>query len=387
MDVRHFQRERGAQAGRSRSGWRRLASLLPCLALIFAAACARKQSEGQRGFRAVSVKTAVEEPVTIPDSSEYIGMLKSRHSIALNPQVDGQVTQIFARSGDDVRAGAPIMQIDPLVQEALVANQQAARAAQVANVEFAKTQWERAQKLYQAGVMSRQNFDQAKTTLDAARQQLRSLDAQVRQQQVQLHYYRVVAPTGGIIGDIPVRVGDRVTTSTLLTTIDQPGALELYVNVPVEREKDLRLGQTIQLLDSSGNLVAQTHIDFISPEVDSSSQSILLKAAVENPAGTLRTSQVVQTRVIWDTHRGLMIPVLAVTQLNGQYFAFVVVGNGKALIAREREIGLGPIVGGQYEVLRGLHAGDRVVVEGTQELADGTPVSVTPAAPSGNPSH
>ncbi|HVB99305.1 MAG TPA: efflux RND transporter periplasmic adaptor subunit, partial [Candidatus Dormibacteraeota bacterium] len=166
---------------------------------------------------------------------------------------------------------------------------------------------------------------------------------------------------------------------------DQPGALELYVNVPLEREKDLRLGQRVQLLDGSGNQIGQTRTDFISPEVDTSSQSILVKAAVENPGDALRTAQLVRARIIWGTHQGLLIPVLAVTQLNGQYFAFVVEGSGKALVAREREIGVGQIIGGQYEVLKGLHAGDRVVVEGTQELADGTPVSVTPAAPAPTP--
>ncbi|HVB99826.1 MAG TPA: efflux RND transporter periplasmic adaptor subunit, partial [Candidatus Dormibacteraeota bacterium] len=179
-------------------------SVLFCLPLIVTAACARKQAAVHPHFPAVPVKTVVEAPVTIPDSSEYIGMLKSRHSTALNPQVEGEVTEIFVKSGDRVKAGTPLMQIDPLVQEALVANQKAARAAQVANVQFARTQWNRAQKLYAAGIVSRQDYDQAKTTLDSAREQLQSLDAQLRQQQVELHYYRVVAPTGGIVGDIPV---------------------------------------------------------------------------------------------------------------------------------------------------------------------------------------
>lgn len=376
----------GAHPDRFRTRLCRIVSILPCLVLILAAGCARKQTARPRDIPAVRVKAVVEKRVAIPDSSEYIGMLKSRHSTALNPQVSGEVTHIFVRSGDKVKSGAPLMQIDPLVQEALVANQKAARAAQVANVQFARGQWDRAQKLYKAGVMSRQDYDQAKTNLDSAREQLRSLDAQLRQQQVQLHYYRVVAPTGGIVGDIPVRLGDRVTTSTLLTTIDQPGALELYVNVPVEHENALRIGQRVQLLNSSGKLLGQTRIDFISPEVDSSSQSILVKAAVENPGDALRTSQFVRARIIWGTHRGLLIPVLAVTQLNGQYFAFVVEHRGKSLIAREKEIRVGQIIGEQYEVLEGLQAGDRVVVRGTQDLTDGAPVSVTPATPAGNSS-
>ena len=99
-----------------------------------------------------------------------------------------------------------------------------------------------------------------------------------------------------------------------------------------------------------------------------------MKATVPNTQGKLRTLQFVQARVIWGTHPGLLLPVLAVSRVGGQYFAFVVEGQGKSLIARQKEINVGQIVGNDYEVLDGLKAGERVVVEGSQELADGMPV-------------
>ena len=149
------------------------------------------------------------------------------------------------------------MQIDPLKQEATVSSQEAARAAQLANVQFAETQYDRAKQLFDAGVVSRMVLDQAQTGLDSAKEQLKNLDQQLSAQQVQLRYYKVVAPMDGIIGDVPVRVGDRVTPSTLLTTMDRPGNLELYVNVPVEHSRDLRMGQRVQLLDTNGALVGR----------------------------------------------------------------------------------------------------------------------------------
>jgi RND family efflux transporter MFP subunit len=350
------------------------AALGVCLAVSAGVGCARKQASAPQAFPAVLVKTKVLEPVAVPESSEYLATLKSRHSAILNPQVDGQVTRILVRSGDRVKAGTPLMQIDPLEQQALVASQQAARSAQEANVAYARVEWERSQKLYASGVISKQAYDQAKSTYDAAEAQLQALDAQVRQQQVQLHYYRVVAPTAGIVGDIPVRVGDRVTTSTLLTTIDEAGNLELYLNVPLEQSGRLRMGDTIDLLDSSDKLLGQTRVDFISPEVDNSSQSILVKATVPNSQGTLRTLQYVQARIIWGTHEGLLMPVLAVQRVGGEYFAFVAEKKGQSLVARQKVIRVGQIVGNDYEVLGGLEPGERVVVEGTQELADGVPV-------------
>jgi len=318
-------------------------------------------------------------------SSEYLATLKSRGSSILNPQVEGQVTRIFVKSGDRVAPGAALLEIDPLKQQATLQSQEAARAAQDASVQLARIQWEREQKLYEAGVVSKQEFDQAQTALDTAEQQLKALEQQVREQQVELHYYDVVAPTDGIVGDIPVRVGDRVTTSTLLTTVDQPGDLELYVNIPVEQSKNVKLGQAVQLLDGAGSVAAQCRIGFISPQVDNNTQSVLVKAIVKNSSGALRTSQFAHVRVIWEAKPGLAIPALTVSRINGQFFVFVVEGQGPSKVARQRKVLLGELTDNLYPVLAGLQAGDHVVVEGAQSLVDGMAVTETVQDSSGKP--
>lgn len=365
----------------------RLLVILCALALsAFSAGCSKKEVAASQDAPASPVKTVIVRPVAISDSSEYLATLKSRHSTVLNPQVEGQVTEIFVKSGDHVTPGTPLMQIDPLKQQATVGSQDAARAAQVANVQFAKIQVERAQKLFDAGVISKMEFDQTRTNYDTAREQLKALEAQVSEQQVQLHYYRVVAPTDGIVGDIPVRVGDRVTVSTLLTTVDQPGSLELYVSVPVERAKDLKMGVAVEILDTSGKVAAESRIDFISSEVDNSTQSILAKATVKNASGALRTLQFARARIIWGVHQGPAIPVLAASRINGQFFVFVVEGSGKSLVARQRMLRLGELKDNQYPVLDGLKVGDRLVVDGAQNLLDGATVTEISAAPGGKPS-
>ena len=117
-----------------------------------------------------------------------------RDSAVIMPQVEGQITQIFVHSGEKVAAGAALIEIDPLKQQATVKSQESARAAQQANLSWAKQQYERSQGLASAGVVSKQDLDQAKATYDSAQAQMDALDAQVREQQVQLHYYKVVAP-------------------------------------------------------------------------------------------------------------------------------------------------------------------------------------------------
>jgi len=198
----------------------------------------------------------------------------------------------------------------------------------------------------------------------------------VQQQQVQLHYFTVVAPTAGMVGDIPVRVGYQVTPATVLTTIDQNQTLEVYVSVPVERSGQLKIGLPVRVLsaDGQGKLV-DTAITFISPHVDDQTQSVLVKATVQNPGLKLRSAQFVRARIVWKTTPGIVIPVTAVLRINGQYFAFVAEQASGKLVARQRPVKLGPIVGNDYAVLDGIAAGDRIIVSGVQKLADGAPIS------------
>lgn len=327
---------------------------------------------------AVKVNAISSQPIT--DSSEYVATLKSRDSANISPQVEGSITHIYVHSGDKVNAGAPLMQIDPLKQEATVRNQQASTAAQEANLKWAQQQYDRSSQLATAGVISREQLDQSRANLDAAKAQLAALQAGVNEQEAQLHYYKVVSPMSGIVGDVPVHIGDRVTTTTLLTTVDKPGNLEAYVQVPIERSADLKMGKEVQILDEQGKSVAQGKITFISPQVDSQTQTILVKATVPNDKGQLRTAQLAHARVLWGTRQGVEVPLLAVSRIGGQFFVYVAEDNGGKSVAHQRQIKVGPMDGNNYVVLDGLKAGDKLIVSDTQMLADGMPVTAQPQA-------
>ena len=353
--------------------WSLLASAFLAAAGV---ACGGGTAKGEpaQGPAGVSVKIAVARAVAVSDTTEYVATLKSRESAAIMPEVEGRIVQIYVHSGQRVAPGAQLMQIDPRKQQATVNSQEHAQVAQLANLKWAQQQYERANGLHAAGVVSQQDLDQAKAALDTAQAQLRSQDAQVEEQQVQLHYYKVVAPMSGIVGDIPVRSGDRVTTTTLLTTVDKPGSLEVYVYVPIERSAQLKMGLAVQILDGSGKVVADSSITFISPQVDNTTQTILVKAQVANNHDQLRTLQFIRARIVWGTHQGPVVPVLAVSRLGGQYFIFVAEDQNGKLVAHQRPLELGNMVGNDYVVLDGVKPGDRVIVSGTQFLVDGAPV-------------
>jgi RND family efflux transporter MFP subunit len=328
------------------------------------------------GPPAMPVKVEEARATPVDDATEYVATLKSRDSAVIMPQVEGQVTKIYVHSGEAVAAGAPLMEIDPLKQQATVKSQESSRAAQEANLSYAKQQYARSQGLYSAGVVSKQELDQAKSALDAAQAQMESLDAQVSEQQVQLHYYRVVAPWGGIVGDVPVRVGDRVAVTTQLTTVDKPGSLEVYVYVPIEHSSQLKMNLPVQVLDSNGKVLAVSRVSFISPQVDNTTQTVLVKARIANSNDALRQSQFIRARIVWGTHRNPQVPILAVSRLAGQYFAFVAEPqNGGSFVARQKPLTIGQTVGNDYEVLDGIKPGDKVIVSGTQFLLDGAPVT------------
>jgi RND family efflux transporter MFP subunit len=338
------------------------------------AACRGTERAGGQGPPALAVKVERARIEKVDETSEYVATLRSRDSAVIMPQVEGEVTRIYVRSGERVAPGTPLMQIDPAKQQATLKSQEDTRAVKRAALQYARQHYERVRGLHAGGITSQQDLDQARSALDAAEAELQSLEAQVQEEHVQLRYHEVAAPTGGIVGDIPVRVGDRVTVSTMLTTVDRPGGLEAYVNVPVERAPRLRPGLGLEILDETGTVVARSRIAFVSPRVSDETQTVLAKAPIPNDEGRLRTEQFVKARVVWGTHEGPVVPVLAVSRISGQYFVFVAEEEKGGLVARQRPLRVGEIVGNDYVVLEGVKAGDQVVVSGTQFLADGAPV-------------
>ena len=322
----------------------------------------------------MEVKTIAVEARPIPQSTEYVATIRSLRSITVQPQVEGFVRQILVRAGERVGAGQPLIQIDPDKQQATVTGTESQRASREADLAYAGTQLARMQKLYEAGAVSRAELDQAETAHKNAEAQLSTVQSLIRENQVQLQYYRVIAPTAGIIGDIPVRQGDRVTPSTVITTIDQPEGLEAYVNVPLERAGDLRTGLTVELLDATGQVIASNPVTFIAPRADDATQTVLVKATLRQMPPATRVLQYVRARIVWSNEPVLAVPIVAVSRVAGQHFVFVAEQGEQGFVARQKPVTVGDVAGDDYVVRAGLKAGERVIVSNVQKLGDGAPV-------------
>ncbi|MCL4818736.1 MAG: efflux RND transporter periplasmic adaptor subunit [Vicinamibacteria bacterium] len=348
-------------------------SVVPALAVLLVACGGQAPPPG--GPPAMPVEIVALAPRAVEQTTEFVGTVLSRRSTAVQPQVEGFLTRILVRSGQRVEAGAPLMEVDPRRQAATVASLESQRASREAELQLARQDAARVAKLHAAGAASLAQKEQADTAQRTAEARLAAADAQLAEQRVELGYHTVTSPVAGVVGDIPLRVGDSVTKSTVLTTLDQAGGLEVYVNVPVQQAARLRTGLVVHLVDDAGHDLVSTRISFVSPSVEADTQSVLVKAPLEAGQG-FRTGQFVRARIVWSAEPSLTVPLLAVSRVGGQHFAFVAVDEDGKTLARQRQVTVGAVVGNDYVLESGLQAGERLIVAGIQKIGDGSPVQV-----------
>lgn len=353
---------------------RRVVPSLACAAIAVVLAGCKPAPPPAPPPQAMPVMVA---PVTfspVPATDTYVATIKSRRSSTMQPQVNGNLTKIFVKSGDPVKAGQVLMRIDPLKQAATVESQQGTEAQKKAVYDYDKIELDRQRQLFEAGVVSHDAFDQATQAYQNAKGDYESNRALTGTQKEQLGYYEIRAPFNGVVGDIPVHVGDYVSPTTILTTVDENADLEAYIYVPTERAGQIRRGLPVEILDTAGHTLAKSTISFLSPQVDNGLQSILAKAEIPRTAEILRNQQLVKARVTWSTAPAPVIPILAVSLVGGQSFVFVAAQHGSGYTAHQVPVTLGETVGNTYPVLAGLKPGDKVITSGLQFLQEGAPV-------------
>jgi RND family efflux transporter MFP subunit len=343
------------------------------LVVLTTSGCSNTEAK-QPAPQALPVKTQTIKMDPVPRVDEYVATVKSRRSASIQPQVDGSLTRILVKSGDRVRAGQVLMTIDPLKQQATVDQQRSTEAQKKATYDYNQQDVERQRGLYEAGVTSKQTYDQAVQAFANSKADWESSTAARITQQRQLAYYNLTAPFAGVVGDIPVHIGDYVAPQTLLTTIDENAELEAYIYIPTERASEIRMGLPVQIVTSAGELIESTKINFISQQVDNSLQGVLVKAPIHATLDRFRNAQLVKARVVWSTAPTPTVPVLAVTRIGGQSFVYVATAADKGTVARQRAVKLGDTIGNDYAVTGGLNPGEKVVISGTQFLIDGSPI-------------
>ncbi len=194
----------------------------------------------------------------------------------------------------------------------------------------------------------------------------------------------MVAPIDGIVGDFSIKAGDYVSVGQTLTSIIKNEALDMRISVPSNNAAQLRQGLPVELLDANtGERLTRGSISFISPQINTDAQSILIKARFGNADGKLRDGQYVRARIIWNQKAGILIPTQAVNRIGGQSFVYVVEEDRSKekpqLVVRQKPVKLGDVQNDRYPILEGIKAGDRVATSNILKLRDGA--SIQPESP------
>lgn len=322
----------------------------------------------------IVVKTEAVAKSDIEIYEVYQGKFISRQSVDLKSRITGEITDIKVTAGDKVQKGDILIQIDSRKQEALLASYKAKQPALGTNLEVSKIQYERYKDLYEKQTISKQDYENALNAYKKAESDLKENTQLIKDESVELTYYTVRAPFNGMIGHIPVKVGQMIAPEEELLSITQNNPLELNVGVSENRSFDLKKGLVAQILDNDNKVVCSSVLSFISPVVDTSTQTILIKSIFDNKNDILRAEQSVKVKIIYDKVDGISIPITSITKMVGQDFVYKVEKTKEGLIAKQIQVKLGELQNGKYIVKEGLKLGDRIVVQGAQKLYDGAVV-------------
>ena len=336
---------------------------LPMAAAVLAA-CGKGDAEGGGrggGPPAMPVEVATARTDTVVDAILATGTIEAVQSIELRPEVQGRLTEILAREGTEVPAGTPLFKVDDAELRAQVAQLTAERDRAVQALE-------RTKELIGQNAASEADLEDAEATA-------RSRQAQLDLQQVRLERTVVRAPFGGVVGQRLVSLGDYVTPSTRLTTLQTVDPQRAAFQVPERYAERLARGQTVTFRVAAVDREFTGRVDFVDPLVQVPARTILVKALVRNPSRLLRPGMFVEVRLATETRPdAVIVPEDAVMPLEGADYIWVVEDGA----VHRRAVTLGVRTPGFVEVREGVAAGAQVVVGGLQRLAEGAPVTPIP---------
>lgn len=359
------------------------------LALLLAS-CSSQPQQAPAGPPQVSVVTIKTSPVTL--TTELPGRISAAEVSEVRPQVNGIVTARLFEEGDFVRAGQALYRIDAAPYQAQVASAQASLARARAAVSSTAGLARRYQELVKINGISQQELEDAVTSAQQAEADVQAQAAALRTAQIDLGRTTVRAPISGRIGRSSFTVGALVTASQAspLATIQRID--RVYVDIPQSSTDMLRLrqqiasgalardanGARVKLMLEDGSTYAQDGtLQFADVTVDANTGSQNIRAIFNNPDGILLPGMFARAVLVeGSTSNAILAPQRAVSRdAKGGASVMVVGADGKL---QPRPITTSRTVGQDWMVTSGLQPGDKVVVEGAQNLMPGTPVKASP---------
>jgi membrane fusion protein (multidrug efflux system) len=314
---------------------------------------------GQQAPPPMPVEVVVARADTVVDAILATGEIEAMQSVELRPDIEGRIAEILVREGAEVRRGTPLFKVDDAELKAEVDRAEAER--DLAQQSLARTRDLLAQK-----ASSQSELERAEATA-------RSTAAQLALLKVRLDRTVVRAPFSGIVGERTVSLGDYVTTSSPLVSLQTVSPQRAAFQVPERYADRLKSGQTVTFrVAALPGKVFSGRVDFVDPVVQLPARTITVKAQVPNPRRELQSGMFIEVRLATAVRTdAVVVAEDAVLPLQGNNFVWVA-ANGKAT---RRQVELGVRTAGFVEARAGVEAGEQVVVAGQERLAEGAPVA------------
>lgn len=351
-------------------------STLWILVALVTAACGQAEAGGEGGSGGesgpppmpVDVADAIRDTVVVEILAT--GEMEAIQAIQLRPDVEGRIVEIFVREGAEVGRGAPLFKIDDAELRAQVARLEAQR-------DLAAQALARTRALVEQDAASAAELEQAEA-------QARSTEAELELQQVRLERTVVRAPFAGVVGERLVSLGDYVTTSTELITLQTVDPMRASFEVPERYAVELENGQAVNFEVAA--LPAREFtgvVDFVDPRVRLPARTILVKARVRNDRRLLQPGMFIEARLATEVRPyAVLVPEQAVLQLDQGTFVWVIRSGGQAL---RRPVTLGVRRPGWAEILEGVDVGETVITAGMERLFEGANVMPRQPVDTGQP--
>lgn len=306
------------------------------------------------------VEVAVAARDTVVDAIYATGEIEAVQAIELRPEVSGRLTEILVREGRAVSQGTPLFRIDDAEIRAEVARLTAER-------DLAAQALKRTTELYAQEASSQSEMELAEANF-------RSAEARLQLEQVRLARTTVSAPFSGIVGERFVSVGDYVTTSSAMTTLQTFDPQRAVFDIPERYAQRVAVDQTVTFTVAATSATYEGIVDFVNPVVQMPARTIEVKALVQNPNGELIPGMFIDVRLATDVRPdAIVIPEDAILPLQGADYVWTVAQD----TAARREVELGVRSPGFVEVKQGVEEGQQVVVGGLERLREGAKVAPT----------
>ena len=367
--------------------------LIACLS-IYLFACSEKQATQAPPPPPPEVSVVETQAQDVPLFLEFVGQTAGLKDIAIRARVEGFLEGLHFQEGGEVKKDDLLYTLESQPFEEKVA----ARMSAVAEVKtmLAKTKGDldRIKPLADINAVSKSDLDEAMAAYEATQSSLEAAQATLRAAKIELSYTKIHSPIDGIIGKSQAKVGDfvgrdpnpvilntvsRVDTILVTFFITETQYLELarhLAGADPDKMDDRKPSLELILIDGS----VYTHKgqpDFVDREVDTTTGAMLVQASFPNPEKLLRPGQFVRVRIRGQVVKdGILIPQRCVMELQGLHNVYVVDADNKTEI---REITVGPKVGSNWLITKGLKPGEKVVYEGLQKVKDGIEVKPTMA--------